>query len=110
MSTKGALLVFAALLALLGLTVGGHFLHWGIWAAMLIAGLKAALIAIYFMHLKVSSNTARVAACSGLVFLAILMSLTLNDYAMREHREPPPYTSPGQSEMAVPPNLRAASQ
>ena len=87
MKTSTYILVFAALMALLGLTLAAHALHWGIGAALTIAGIKAALVGIYFMHLNLSSNTVRAAACAALLFLAILMTLTLNDYTSRERPE-----------------------
>jgi cytochrome c oxidase subunit 4 len=78
------LAVFAALNAFLGLTVLGHYLHWGILAALLIALCKAVLVALYFMHLRYSSRVVQVAACIGLFWLAIMITLTLSDYTTRD--------------------------
>lgn len=83
MKTLGYTFVFAGLLALLGLTLAGHAFHWGIAAALCIAAAKAALVGVFFMHLNISSNAVRSAAVAGLLFLAILMFLTLNDYTNR---------------------------
>jgi caa(3)-type oxidase subunit IV len=74
---------FAGLLALLGLTLAGHALHWGLAAALSIAAAKVLLVAIYFMHLNASSSTVRSTAVAGLIFIAILMLLTLSDYSNR---------------------------
>src|SRR5438034_11316291 len=99
MKTLTYALVFVALLALLGLTLAGHALHWGFEAALLIAAAKAILVAIFFMHLNASSNTVRAAACGGLVFLAVLMALTLNDYSTRGDLALPRQTQVGQQGM-----------
>jgi cytochrome c oxidase subunit 4 len=51
--------------------------------AMLIAGGKAALVTLYFMHARYSERITRVVIGAGLMWLAILMVLTLADYATR---------------------------
>ena len=77
------LLVFAALMALLALTVVGHLLHWGTVAALGIAVCKALLVALYFMHLRFSSRLIQIVPCAAIFWLAIMFLLTLNDYVSR---------------------------
>jgi cytochrome c oxidase subunit IV len=51
--------------------------------ALAIAGVKAGLVALYFMHARYSSRLTRVVIGAGLAWLAILMTLTLTDFATR---------------------------
>jgi cytochrome c oxidase subunit 4 len=79
-------LVFAALLAMLALTVAVAFLPLGGWgpvAAMSIAVAKATLIMLYFMHLRQEEGLVRVFAVSGVVWLLLLFTLLLSDYLTR---------------------------
>ena len=81
------LLVFAALLALTALTVAVNMLPLGglhAPAALLIAGVKAALVLLFFMHLWDSPRLTWVVALSGLLWLAILIALTMTDYLTRD--------------------------
>jgi len=78
--------VFAALLALLALTVEAarHDLgRWNSVVAVLIAAVKALLIALYFTHLRQSSSITKMAVVAGLVWLAIMFTLSLTDYWTR---------------------------
>lgn len=80
-------LVFAALIALTGLTVGISFVDLGAWhtlVGLLIATVKAALVILFFMHVLYSTRLTWVVALSGLVWLAILLGLTLTDYLSRD--------------------------
>jgi cytochrome c oxidase subunit 4 len=88
------LLVWAALLALLALTVGASFalagpasLATGIAAA---AG-KTALIYWVFMHLRRESGLVRLVACGVLAWVAILFVMTLLDTATRTEAPPGPF-------------------
>lgn len=85
-------MIFAALLALLAATVGLAFvdvarfapgLHLPLVLALGVAGLKAILIVLYFMHAR--GGPARVAmfAVAGFVWLGILAALTFADYVTR---------------------------
>ncbi|BBC72780.1 conserved hypothetical protein [Altererythrobacter sp. B11] len=79
-------LVWAALLALLALTVGGAFLPLGPakpLVAYLIAAAKAALVMWFFMELRESDGIARLAAGAGLVWISILLVLSSADYLTR---------------------------
>ena len=80
------LLVWAALLALLGLTLGLAFVQLGglnIVVALGIAGLQVALLGLFFMDLLRSNALLRLAAVAGLFWLVILFALTLSDYLTR---------------------------
>ena len=80
------LVVAAVLLLLTGLTIGVAFLPLGEWhspVALGIAALKAVLIGLFFMHLRVSTPTTRLAALAGLFWLGILLAGTLDDVVTR---------------------------
>jgi cytochrome c oxidase subunit IV len=75
-----------ALLLLSALALGGAFVHLGAFtipAALLIAGVKATLVASYFMHLIDQPPSHRIAAASGVLLLAILIALAAGDIATR---------------------------
>jgi cytochrome c oxidase subunit IV len=83
-STYG--LVFVALIALTGLTVGlGGVdlgpLHTAVCLA--VASTKAALIILIFMHVLYSPRMTWVVVTGTLLFLAILLLLTITDYLTR---------------------------
>ncbi len=61
-----------------------HFL-----AALAIAGAKAVLIALYFMHLRWTGGPARLAALGGLLWLGLLLAGTMDDYLTRAWLAPP---------------------
>lgn len=79
--------VFAALMALLVITVVAAFIPWGsrisIVIAMAVAITKATLVVLYFMHVKGSSRLTKVFVVAGLAWLSILMGLTLIEYHTR---------------------------
>ncbi len=80
-------IVFAALLLLGGLTVetARHDLgRWSFAVAALIAALKALVIALYFMEVRRSSSVTKLVIAAGLLWLAILFSLSLADYWTRD--------------------------
>jgi len=78
--------VFVALILLTGLTV---LLHepgwrervgdWGLAAAMLIATAKAALVALYFMHLRYDKPFHAIVFLAALLFVGLFLSLTVLD-------------------------------
>jgi len=77
---------FAALVVLTLATVGLSFCQLGNWhtvVGLAIATMKAALVALFFMHLLRSQRLTWLALGAGLFWLAILMSLTLSDYLTR---------------------------
>ena len=78
--------VFAALVALLILTLAVAFVHWGAFnplIAMAIAAAKATLIVLYFMEVRYSSRLTMVMVCGSLVWLALLLVITMSDYVSR---------------------------
>lgn len=80
------LLVLAGLLVLTVTTYGAAKIDLGrlnFVTAMVIAGAKASLVVLYFMHARYSSRLTRVVMGVGLAWLAILMTLTLSDYLTR---------------------------
>jgi cytochrome c oxidase subunit 4 len=80
------LLVFGALLVLTALTTGVAYLELGRWndvVALGIAGVKALLVAYFFMHLRFSGRLVWIYAIGALFWLAVLIGLTLGDYATR---------------------------
>jgi cytochrome c oxidase subunit 4 len=90
------LAVFAALLAGTALTVYVSTLDLGpanLLLALAIAGLKALLVALYFMHLKDESHRTWLFAGAGLYWLLILVALTFADTDTR-HWLPMPGPGP----------------
>ena len=85
-SLKTNLIVYASLLLLLVLTIGGAYLDLGRFnfpLAMAIAVTKACLIVLYFMHARYASRLMHMFATAGLLWLAILFVLTLADFLAR---------------------------
>jgi cytochrome c oxidase subunit 4 len=86
LSVRANLIVYAILLVLLLLTIGGAYLdlgHLNFPLAMAVAVTKATLIALFFMHARYSSRTTQMFALSGLLWLGILIALTLSDFLGR---------------------------
>lgn len=80
------LLVYVGLLVLLGLSIAAAYADWGPASTMLgylIASLKAALVAWFFMQLKNEKGVTHVFALAGVAWLVILFSLTLSDFMTR---------------------------
>jgi cytochrome c oxidase subunit IV len=78
--------VYLALVALVALTVEAarHDLgRWNFAVAVLIAAIKALLIALFFMHVRQSPALIKLVVCAGLLWLGILLSLTVADYWTR---------------------------
>jgi len=84
--TKTYLAIFVALMALLAITVGVAYVDLGglnLAVAMGIAIAKAALIVSFFMHLRYGRKLTWVFAGAGFFWLAIMLVLTMGDYATR---------------------------
>ena len=80
------LAVWAVLLAFLAATVGSSFVAVGAWNLVInfmIACAKAALVAIFFMHLRTGPALLRIVAAAGVVWLGIMLTLTLADVLTR---------------------------
>ncbi|HYX23114.1 MAG TPA: cytochrome C oxidase subunit IV family protein [Thermoanaerobaculia bacterium] len=87
-SRKVYFLVFAALLALTLATVLVAELDLGVFndvAALVIAVTKAMLVLLFFMHIRHSTRMTVLTAVAGFFWLAILIGLTMADYASRGH-------------------------
>src|SRR5262249_25362538 len=96
-SRKTYALTFAALVGLTLLTTGLGFLDLGAFntiIAVLLAAAKASLIAMFFMHALHESRTVRVIMASGVIWVAILISLTIVDYLTRQFMPPPANQTP----------------
>lgn len=78
--------IFAALMVLTGATVWAAFQDFGRMndvVAMAIAGAKAILVAMFFMHLRHASRLTKLVAVSGIFWLVILVSFTVSDFFTR---------------------------
>ena len=78
--------VAVALMLLLVATIVAAKLELGALANVVnlgIAIVKAALVALFFMHLRYREPAMRVFALAGLFWLVILFTLTLSDYLTR---------------------------
>lgn len=78
--------VFVALIVLLAVTVVVSWFPLGAWnlpVAIAIAGVKAALILLYFMDVRHSRPLIWLVAGAAFFWLAILIGLTLADYHTR---------------------------
>ena len=79
-------LIYGLLLILLAATVWLAQIDLGRWnavAALLIAGMKASLVVIYFMHVRERSGLTKLIAFAGFFWLSILIALTLSDFLTR---------------------------
>ena len=78
--------VFLALMVLTAVTVGVSFLDLGPLNNVImiaIAGFKATLVVLFFMHVRYDTKLIPVVIFSGLFWLVILFALTFADYASR---------------------------
>ena len=78
--------IFGALLAGTALTVAIAFQDLGPMntvVAMTIAGIKALLVVLFFMHVKYSSRLTWVFAAAGILWLALMIGLTMADFDTR---------------------------
>ena len=78
--------IFITLMVLTGVTVWVAFLDLKFMntvVALTIAVTKATLVVLFFMHVKYATRLTWVVAASGVVWLAIMVSLTLSDYLSR---------------------------
>ncbi len=83
---KNYLIVWATLLVLTAITVGVSLLNLGLWnagVALGIASVKAALVALYFMHLRHEIKLVLGFALFPLLILALIIIGTLTDTLYR---------------------------
>jgi cytochrome c oxidase subunit 4 len=86
-------LVFGALMVLTAVTVAVAFVDLGrfnVVVALAVAVLKAALVVLFFMHVKYSSRLIQLVVIASLVWLVILFGITLSDYLTRGWLMAPP--------------------
>ena len=101
--TKALVLRFIAtyivLMLLLALTIWTSFIKLDGFNAAInlgIATAKALLVGIFYMHLHKASAVTKLFATAALLWLAIMFSLTLSDYATRPGREAINYPAPNE--------------
>ncbi len=87
-SMKTYYIVFALLMVLLFITIGAAFVDFGhhtinITIALTIAMAKAALVVLYFMHVKYASPLVKIFVIAGFVWFFIALGLTFTDYLTR---------------------------
>ncbi len=78
--------VFATLLVLTGVTTAAAFVDLGRWnvaVALSIAIVKAALVGLYFMHLRHSSRLTLVFVAASFLWLTHMIVSSLSDYITR---------------------------
>ena len=80
------ILVWVALLVLTAITVGASVYypgHVGVVVAMIVTPLKAALILMYFMHLKYEKKVFTVMFLTAMGIYGVFLGLTFFDYLFR---------------------------
>jgi len=84
--TRKLVIIWAALLALLALTIGATFVPIGAFKPVVNLGVafaKAALIFWFYMHLREEGGVVRLAAIGAVAWLAIMFLLMLTDFVPR---------------------------
>jgi cytochrome c oxidase subunit 4 len=85
-SQRTYFVVFLALLGLTAFTVAVAFLNLGDLNNVLALGIavtKALLVMTYFMHLRNSPALTRMCVAAGVAWLAMMIVLTMSDFATR---------------------------
>jgi cytochrome c oxidase subunit 4 len=85
-SAKLYLVVLAVLLFCTVLTTLVAYVDLGpfsVVVALTIASCKMLLVALFFMHIRHSTKLTRLVVVGGLLWLAILLGLTMTDFATR---------------------------
>ena len=89
-SPKLYILIFATLVVLTVTTVyaatvdlNQYFAGLNVIVALVIATCKAILVVLFFMHAYYSSKRTKLVIISGVFWLAIMLFLTMGDYATR---------------------------
>lgn len=78
--------VLVSLLALTGITTAVAYIDLGpfsVVVALAIAVCKMLLVALFFMHIRHSSQLTKLVVLGGLMWLGIMLMLTLSDFATR---------------------------
>jgi len=85
-SKKTYFAIFAALLALTYLTVAVSRIDLGrlnAIVALSIAGAKATLVVLFFMHVRYSTRLTKLVIVGGFLWLALMIGLTMADVGTR---------------------------
>jgi len=80
------LVIYVALLTLLGATVAVAFINLGTWnivVALIIATIKALLVILFFMHVKDSEHLIWVFAAVGFLWMTFMYAGIFGDYLTR---------------------------
>jgi cytochrome c oxidase subunit IV len=85
--------VLGGLLVLTVITVGASYIDWGgglanVIIAMLIASMKASLVALFFMHLRWDRPISAIIFCTSLFFLGLFLIGSYTDAAAIPPTEP----------------------
>ena len=91
-SARSYVLVWMALMLLLGLTLGSAYFHMGWFNVTVNLGVSVAkmlLVMTFFMHLRNASALVRIFSSIGFLWLLALLVLSLSDYLSRIHIPPP---------------------
>lgn len=78
--------IFGALMVLTFITVALSYVHLGranVIAALAVAGLKATLVVLWFMHVKHNTPLIKLTAATGFLWLIFMFSITFSDYLSR---------------------------
>jgi cytochrome c oxidase subunit IV len=78
--------IFGALLVGTALTVGAAFVNlhnFNIVVALVIAGVKASLVILFFMHVKYSTRLTKLFVAVGFIWLFLMIGITMTDYLSR---------------------------
>jgi cytochrome c oxidase subunit 4 len=81
-SNKTYIIVWAALMVMTAITVYVSYINFGmlnIVIALVVASIKASIVALYFMHLKFEDSITWVFALFPLSLLALLIGMTITD-------------------------------
>ena len=85
-SVRTYAVIWIALLLLTGVTTAVAYIdlgHLGVVASLAIAVGKMLLVALFFMHVRHSTQLTRLVVAGGLLWLAILITLTMADVVTR---------------------------
>ncbi len=80
------LTIFVILIALTAMSIFVAYLDLGrvnVIVALTIAGIKALLVALFFMHVRYSARLTQVVVVGGVFWLMIMFALTMSDYLTR---------------------------
>ena len=79
----GTAMTVAAAFVDLSFHVGGRTINVNAAVALAIAGIKASLVILFFMHVRWSTRLTKVVVIAGLYWLAIMLT-TVGDYISRQ--------------------------